>query len=280
MARTKAISLIQSGELKADLKEIYGYVVKNVQKAALSAGLKSQAYTGNPATGSVEFKRFANSTSKNYGTARAAGAGDKLKAPPITVNLNVHKEIVEEVAKFDLDTFGVGNILARRADNHVDTMAAELDVAFFNAAFAAGTAFTTSETDLEEILEAYIQTLETVKNDYVRGVNRSQMVMVCSPKFYGKIRNLLDSKPNGSDTASENFGMFHGVRIYSSVNIPTGQNAVLMIDEAIAQPVVSYPYTEPEKIPLSNDFAVSLFYDYGTTVLTPDLVFTYAEAGV
>ncbi|GAE89521.1 hypothetical protein [Acetivibrio straminisolvens] len=266
MARTKAISLIQSGELKADLKEIYGYVVKNVQKAALSAGLKSQAYTGNPATGSVEFKRFANSTSKDYGTARAAGAGDKLKAPPITVNLNVHKEIVEEVAKFDLDTFGVGNILARRADNHVDTMAAELDVAFFNAAFAAGTAFTTSETDLEEILEAYIQTLETVKNDYVRGVNRSQMVMVCSPKFYGKIRNILDTKPNGTDTASENFGMFHGVRIYSSVNIPTGQNAVLMIDEAIAQPVVSYPYTEPEKIPLSNDFAVSCSMTTGHSV--------------
>ena len=28
----------------------------------------------------------------------------------------------------------------------------------------------------------------------------------------------------------------------------------------------------PEKIPLSNDFAVSLFYDYGTKALTPDLI--------
>ena len=280
MARTNAISLINSGTLEPELKELYGYVIENVQKNTLSSALKSQAYTGNPATGSVEFRRFKNSTSKNYGTARNASKGDAIATTPITVNLDQHKEIVEECAKFDLDTFGVGGIMARRVDDHIRTMTSDLDVAFFAAAFApgGGNAFTpgTGVTDLAEILEAYIQKLETVKNEYVRGVNRNQMVMVCSPKFYGKIRNLLDSKPNGSDTASENFGMFHGVRIYSSVNIPTGQNAVLMIDGAIAQPVVIYPYTEPEKIPLSNDFAVSLFYDYGTTVLTPDLVFTYA----
>ncbi len=281
MARTNAISLINSGALKAELKELYGYVIENVQKNTLSSGLKSQAYTGNPAAGSVEFRRFKNSTSKNYGTARSAGKGDAITAPPTPVNLSVHKEIVEECAKFDLDTFGVGGIMARRVDDHIRTMVSELDVAFFAAAFAVGggTAFTTAETDLAKILEAYIQTLETVQNDYVRGVPREIMNMVCSPAFYGKIRDLLDTKPNPSvDTAAESFGMYHGVRVYSSINIPTGQNAVLMIDGAIAQPVVSYPYTEPEKIPLSNDYGVSLFYDYGTAVLTPDLVFTYATA--
>ena len=72
MARQKAISLLQAAATKADLKEIYGIVIDNVQKDTLSSGLKSQAYTGNPAAGSVEFKRFTNSTAKTYGTARTA----------------------------------------------------------------------------------------------------------------------------------------------------------------------------------------------------------------
>lgn len=116
MARTNAISLLAGTSTPATLAEIYGLVIENVQKGTLSTALKSQQYTGNPAAGSVEFKRFVNSEAKDYGTARTAAAGDKVTAPPVTVNLSVHKEIVEEVAKFDLDTFGVSNIMRRRAD--------------------------------------------------------------------------------------------------------------------------------------------------------------------
>lgn len=280
MARTKAISLIQTGSTKVDLAELSGLVIGNIQKDTLASGLKSQSYTGNPASGSVEYKRFKNSVSQDYGTARSAGKGSAITVPPTTVNLNTHKEIVEEAAKFDLDTFGVGNIMARRADNHVDTVAAEFDTAFFQAAVDEGTAFTTTETDIEAIVEAFIQTLETVKNDYVRGVPRNIMRLVCAPSFYGKIRNYLDKNTNNAnvDTAAEDFATFHGVRAYSSVFVPSSTNAIIMIDGAIAQPAVIYPYKEPEKIPLSNDYGVSMFYDYGTKVLTPDLVFHYAKA--
>lgn len=280
MARTKAISLIQTGSTKVDLAELSGLVIGNIQKDTLASGLKSQSYTGNPASGSVEYKRFKNSVSQDYGTARSAGKGSAITVPPTTVNLNTHKEIVEEAAKFDLDTFGVGNIMARRADNHVDTVAAEFDTAFFQAAVDEGTAFTTAETDIEAIVEAFIQTLETVKNDYVRGVPRNIMRLVCAPSFYGKIRNYLDKNTNNAnvDTAAEDFATFHGVRAYSSVFVPSSTNAIIMIDGAIAQPAVIYPYKEPEKIPLSNDYGVSMFYDYGTKVLTPDLVFHYAKA--
>ena len=131
MARTNAISLLAGASTPATLAEIYGLVIENVQKSTLSTSLKSQQYTGNPAAGSVEFKRFANSEAKTYGTARTAAKGDKITVPPTTVNLSTHKEIVEEVAKFDLDTFGVAGIMQRRADNHVLTMAADLDRAFF-----------------------------------------------------------------------------------------------------------------------------------------------------
>ena len=96
MARTKAISLIQTGSTKVELSELSGLVISNIQKDTLSQGLKSQAYTGNPASGSVEFKRFKNSASQPYGTARTAGKGDAITVPPTTVNLNTHKEIVEE----------------------------------------------------------------------------------------------------------------------------------------------------------------------------------------
>ena len=281
MARTKAISLIQNGATKVELAELSGLVIQNIQKDTLASGLKSQSYTGNPASGSVEYRRFKNSVSQDYGTARAACKGTALTVPPTTVNLNTHKEIVEEAAKFDLDTFGVGNIMARRADNHVDTVAAEFDTAFFQAAFDEGTAFTApaSATDPGKIVEALIQTLETVKNDYVRGVPRNIMRLVLSPAFYGDMRDYLDKTVHNAnvDTAAEDFTTFHGVRVYSSVFLPANAKAVIMIDGAIAQPAVIYPYKDPEKIPLSNDYGVSMFYDFGTKVLTPDLVFTYSD---
>lgn len=294
MARTKAISLIQSGSTKVELSELSGLVISNIQKEALSSGLKSQSYTGNPASGSVEYKRFKNSASQPYGTARANGKGDAITVPPTTVNLNEHREIVEEAAKFDLDTFGVGNIMARRADNHVDTVAAELDAAFFAKAVEEGTAFSSTLTNIEELVEALIQTLETVKNDYVRGVPRNLIRLILDPVYYGKIRTYLDKGTNNAnvDTAAEDFAVFHGVRVYSSVNLPvtaqanatdaqktdtTTTHMIAMIDGAIAQPAVIYPYKDPEKIPLSNDYGVSMFFDYGTKALTPDLIFHLSE---
>lgn len=284
MARTKAISLIQSGATKVDLAEVSGVVIENIQKDTLSSGLKSQSYTGNPASGSVEYKRFKNSTSQEYGTARQAGKGDAISVPPTTVNLDTHKEIVEEAAKFDLDTFGVGNIMARRGDNHSDTVAAELDAAFFAKAVTEGTAFTPASgvTSIEDILEGLIQQLETVKNDYVRGVPRNMIRLVLDPVYYGKVRNYLDKGTNNAnvDTAAEDFAMFHGVRVYSSINLPAGTHAIAMIQGAIAQPVVIYPYKDPEKIPLSNDYGVSMFFDYGTKALTPDLIFHISDAAV
>jgi len=278
MARTTAISLLQGTAAPADLAELYGLVIENIQKSTLSGALKSTLWSGDPAAGSVEFRRFVNSASKAYGTARTAGSGDAIKAPPVTVNLNIHKEIVEEVANFDLETFGVVNVMQRRSDNHVNTVVWELDKAFFTEAVTAGTAFApgTGVTALKDILEAYIQTLEVVQNDYVRGVDRAAMAMIATPAFYGKIRDLLDAQQNPNvDTAAEEFGVYHGVMIYSSVNVPTTADAILMVPGAVAQPVLLNQYGEPERIPLSNDSAISLFFDYGIKALTPDLIFKY-----
>lgn len=277
MARTSAIALLKAAGTRGDLAEIYGIVIDNVQKDTLASALKSQAYTGNPKAGSVEFKRFVNSQSKTYGTARTAGKGDAITIPPVVCNLDQHKEIVEECAKFDLDTFGVGSIMARRAANHIDSMVAQLEDAFFAAAGTAATQTNTAETDALKRLEALILDLEGVKNDYVRGVPRSMINIVCAPAFYSSIRDGLDSKPNPNvNTAAEEFGTYRGVRVYSSIYVPTGIDAIAMATGAVAQPVVTDQYGEPEKIPLSNDYASSLFYDYGVKVLTEDLIFKLA----
>lgn len=279
MAKTKAISLLSGADTPADLTEVYGLVIDNVQKTTLSTALKSQQYTGNPAAGSVEFKRFNNSVSKDYGTARAGLKGDKITAPPITVNLDQHKEIVEEAAKFDIDTFGVANLMQRRADNHVLSMSAALDRAFFTAEATEGVAFTPTKTAIQEIAEEMIQKLETTKNDHTDGVDRSLMDMVLSPAKYGELRIYLDTQSNPNvDTAGEEFGMYHGVRVYSTTRLPDGVNGILAVRGATAQPVVSDQYSAPEKIPLSEDYAVSLFYHYGTKTLTPDLVHVWKGA--
>lgn len=277
MARTSAISLIKTGSTKAELAEISGLVIENIQAETLANALKSQVYTGDPATGSVEFKRFKNSASSAYGTARTAGHGTAITVPPTTVNLNQHKEIVEECAKFDLDTFGVANIMARRADNHVLTVAAELESAFFGAAVSAGTALTATGTTAAEKLEELIQAIETTSNNYVRGVPRNLIAVVCAPAFYGQVRSALDALPASNvDTAAEAFALYHGVRVYSSVFVPSGTDAIAMVVGSIAMPVVVYPYKQPEKIPLSNDYAVELFYDYGVAALAGDLIQTLA----
>lgn len=274
MARTTSLSLLKAASANADLKEIYGIVIESVMKDTLSGELKSLSYTGNPAAGSVDFKRFVNSAAKSYGTARTAGSGDKLTVPSVTVNLNTHREIVEECAKFDLDTFGAAAIMARRAADHIDTMTADLDSAFFAAAASAAAAVAAESEANADILEEAFIALETVNNDYVRGVPRSMMAAVVTPAFYSSVRSELDSLPNASvDTAAEEFAVYHGVRVYSSINLPAGIDALVMARGSVAQPVVTNQYSEPEKIPLSNDYAVSLFYDYGVAALTPDLIF-------
>lgn len=277
MARTKAISLV-NGANKVELAEVSGLVIQNIQKDTLASGLKSQSYTGNPTSGSVEYKRFKNAVSQEYGTARTAAKGTAIDAAPVTVNLDTHREIVEEAAKFDLDTIGVGNVMARRGDNHTDAVVAELDTAFFKCGKDSGTEFTPKNTEMPKILEELIQSVETTKNDYTRGVPRHLIRVACSPSFYGDIRELLDTKSNPNvDTAAEEFGTYHGVRFYSNVFMPAGVKAEAMVEGAIAQPVVIYPYGEPEKIPMSNDYAISMFYDYGTKALSPDLIYVYSE---
>lgn len=274
MPRITALNILLEQEGKDYLAELYGRVIENVQKNLVSAGMKNMDLSGDPASGSVEAKRFANATPKAYGTARAAGKGDAVKARPVTVVIDTDKEIVEELEEKDVRLYGVDGVLDRRAANHVLRMAAELDTAFFAAANTAATEVEVDTTTaIEDQLETVIQACENTKNDFVDGVPRAMMNLVCDTDTYGKIRNALDKTQRSNvDTAAEEFLAWHGVRAQSCVNLPTGCRFLIMVDGSVAQPVMADQYTA-EKVPLSNAYGVELFYHYGTKVVTPDLIF-------
>ena len=126
MPRITSLNILLEQTGKDYLSELYGRVIENVMKNLVSAGMKNQDLSGNPASGSVEAKRFVNAASKAYGTARAAGKGDAVKAKPVTVAIDTDREIVEELEQKDVTLYGVDGVMERRAANHVLRMTAEL----------------------------------------------------------------------------------------------------------------------------------------------------------
>lgn len=277
MARIQSLSILTTDAGKDYLSELYGKVIENVQKELISSSMKNMDLSGDPTSGTVEARRFANATSADYGTARAAGKGEQIKAKPVTVAIDVDKEIVEELEEKDIQLYGVEGVLERRAANHTLRMAAELDKEFFKVASDEATKVTIAAgTSVEDELEAIIQECENTMNDFTDGVPRTMMHLVLSTKYYGKVRNNLDKMSRSNvDTAAEEFYAWHGVEAKSCVHLPADCDYLLMVDGAVAQPVMANAYTA-EKIPLSQAYGVSLFYHFGTKSVTPDLIFKKA----
>lgn len=262
------------------LKELYAKVIQNVERATISSKLKNRDLSGDPEAGSVVCKRFANSQSREYGTARAAGKGKQIKALDVTVPIDIDREIIEELEHKDVKLYGVDGVLDRRSVNHIRSMANELDFAFFEQGALEAEYFAPADAQatVEEVLEEMLQYAEATRNEYVRGVPRDMLHLVLDAVTYGEIRNSVDRGLGRTDVslASEDFGDFHGAKVYKSLNMPVGVKAMLMIDGAIAQPVMANSYNA-EKIGLSNAYAVELFYSYGVKVTTPDLIWVWAD---
>lgn len=276
--RIGSLMLLNTAGGQALLAQAYRAVIENVENRMLSTQLKNRELSGDFNAGSVEAKRFVNALTANYGTAAANGLGNEIGVTPVNVPINIHKEIVEPLEKYDAATFGVEDLIARRTRNHDRAMARELERAFFACAQSAGTVFTTSETDIEAQLEDLIQTIETTQNNYVDGVPRDMIHIVCSPAFYGDLRTYLDKTYNANiDTARDDFYAFHGVRCYASTYLPAGVKCIAMVEGAIAQPVRSDVY-QAREIPLTNRWSLELYFDYGTTAVMPDLIYVYEAA--
>ncbi len=276
MARLDALSIELTTTGKDKLAEEYGKVIENLQHITLASRLKNTDLSGDPTSGTVEAKRFANIVGQTYGTARTAGDAQNVKASPVVVSLNDNTEYLEAVENKDLKTYGVGGLIERRTRNHQDALAVELDTKFFAEAVSEGTSFTASAgaTAIEDEIEEAIQTIETTKNDFVNGVPRNMIEVVMSPAYYGKLRNKINSISNSNNlgqVANWEGGIFNNTEVYSSVFLPQGVNYVVMVKGSVAQPVMTSIY-EPQRIDLSDDIAFGLFAYKGTKAVTPDLI--------
>lgn len=102
--------------------------------------------------------------------------------------------------------------------------------------------------------------------------------VIANTAVYGQIRTYLDTVTKANiNSDEEEFKAYHGVKTFSSVHLPEGVDFIVMVDGAVAQPVISHQY-EAEKIPLSNAYGVELFYSYGTKAVMEDLI-KYVESG-
>lgn len=278
MARVDALSIKLEPLLTSNdkLAEEYGKVIENLQTRSLAFQLKNQNLSGNPNAGSVEAKRFANCSANDYGTARGHGYADKVGALPVTIPINDNKEWIEEIEAKDLEMYGVGGLIERRTANHERAMERYFDTKFFATAVNAGTALTVEGTPtIDAEIEQAIEAVETVKNDYVDGVNRDEIVVICSPATYGALRNKVNQIFNSNDLGavrSYEGGLFNNARVFSSVRLPQGVDYVVMHDGAVAQPIRTSIYN-PKPIPLSDAVAMGIFAYSGTTAVEPDLIF-------
>ena len=279
MARELSLSILETDETKAMLAEKYSSIIDDIEKTTISAQLKNTELSGDPDSGSVEAKRMANTDSEEYGTARSGGKGKNIKATSVTVNSDTNREIINEVEEKDLRLYGVKGFIDKKAESNKRSMKRELERAFFKCANTEGTAATLKASPINEKVEELIQLIETTENEYVDGVERDLINVICSPAVYGQLRNFLDTGTNNAnvDTSEEECGMFHKVKVRSSVYLPEKVDMIGMCTGSVAQPV-SISIDEPGKIPLSDAYHFGLFFYYGTKAVMPDLIYTVASA--
>ena len=296
MARQDGLDLLDQAGSAAKLREAYLGIQDNYQKLSNVAKIKARTI-GAVNAGSFVFPRFKNATVNTYGTARTAGAGTAGVKEEVTVNLSVHKEIVEEFEKFDLETVGF-DVIAQRIFNHPQRMMAANDRAFWaeikTAVAAHDTANSTTHSanitwpkattpDYLDLIEQLIVKVETTSSNYIDGVTRDLIFVAVRPAIYSKIQQKLDTiyAYNGNSELVE-VPAYHGVMVFSELFLPSGTDFIAGIIGGAAMPVRSDGYTQPEKIGLSNAYAVSLFWDYGVAALAPEAFYEgeFAEAAV
>lgn len=96
------------------------------------------------------------------------------------------------------------------------------------------------------------------------------IAVTLTPAEYAKVRKHIDQSQNANvATSAAEFGMYHGVLVFSNHRQTTG--VLAQVIGSLGQLVVTEPY-DAEKIPLSNDVAAELFYSRGTKTVAPDLV--------
>ncbi|OON96004.1 MAG: hypothetical protein ATN36_06575 [Epulopiscium sp. Nele67-Bin005] len=276
MGRIESLSILANGGGNDLLSQKYGAVIESYVPNFLSSRLKNQSLSGDPSTGSVEAKRFMNIQSQEYGTARTANSGQKTKAESVNIQININKELVEEIEEKDTRLYGVDGLIDRRINEHMLSYETELETTFLETLYNDATEFA-STGDIAKDIDNLIVKLSSVRNDFVRGVPKNMMEIVCSPEKYAELRQYLDTlttRPN-IDTAVEEIAKYHGVRVSESIFLPEGAGSVITALGSVAMPVIN-SVMDTAKVQQSDAYTFGLFYYYGVGTVTPDLIFKVA----
>lgn len=264
MAKTESINVLLDPSGKMVLDEAYGVLTDRFASASISNFLKNKNYSGDMSAGSIVIKKFQNGTPATYGTASTAGHGEYLKGVETTINLSTRKEIITEVEQSDVVEMKLQELVNKRADSNAKSMEIDLDKAFFATAYSTGTETASTGATFKDVVEDMIVEVESVENNYYNGIDREFISIVCSPAKYGELRTYIDTTTTANTTIGEDvIPTYHGCKIFKSTRLPDGVDAIVMMDEAIAQPVYVNDYTA-EKVAYKDAIALEVFYNYGT----------------
>lgn len=273
---TKLSDLSGSEDGKLLLAEELKGIIANVQRKTISSIFKNTLLSGNPTAGTLMARRYASAKSKEYGTARTAGKSEAGKALPVSVDIDVNREIFEEYEEKDISLNGIPGLLAERKVAIESAMIRELDESFFATAVdtsKGGSELVTTGATVKDRLSALVLKLHTTKNQFVDGVEKNDIHVSLSPEAYEEMRDYIDTKGNANvETDVEEFGRFHGVWVYSNVHQPDGIEMIAMCTGSIAQPVKPSEY-RAEKIQFSDAYNVGMPYYYGCKAVMPDLIY-------
>lgn len=279
MAREASLNIADylTPEVQSNLSETLDGVLENVYTVSVSEALKSKRGSGDPASGSTEYKRLANAKLNDKGTARTAGAGVKVKEKPVTVNIDTDKEIVEELQGKDIKLYGVDGMIEKREKNIQDSIVRYLDREFFAEAVNSGTKIDReSLTNLDEILDKAIVELKSLSNDFIDGIDAEDLAIVLSTKARKEFKNKLDELPNGTVPQNGAIGMYDSIVVHETHRMPAGVNFMVMLKESIAQPFYVTEFGA-EKIPLDDAYAVQSFLYKGTKALIEEAIIYDAD---
>lgn len=259
------------------LKVVYGQILRNIATSPIFNDLINRNYSGSTDGGSVNVKRMKFSTVRAYGTARAAGEGDKLQNNGIDVLIDQDKEIVDEVEKKDLDLYGTGaELLANLVAQKTMSMQIHLEDAYFVALQTAAATFDASAyTGTVNKVLALIRALEAVTGDNVNKIDRSLMVLTLAPEFFDELQSYVDTLPNPRNGGVE-AKFFHGVEVRAAVRQDV--DAVIQVRGSMAMPVRIDSYSAG-RIQLSNAYADELYFSYGIEAVMPEAILKCALSG-
>lgn len=274
MARQASLNIQDylNDKVMDNLAETLDGVIENIQTSAVSEALKNKEGSGEPTSGSVEYKRFANAELVDKGTAREAKAGVKVKAKPIIININDDKEIIEELQLKDVKLYGIDGMAEKRKGNFTKRVIAYLDRKFFTTTVTAGKQFERgSLTDPKDILDAMIVSAKSITSAFIDGIDAEDLAIVLSPTWRKAVKNDLDELPNGTVASNGAIGMYDSIIVHETHRLPEGVNAIVMLKGAVAQPYYLSEY-DAEKVPFDDAIALETFLYNGSGALAEEAI--------